>query len=122
MAKDQTRAPAESSSAEMVVMSAEDAMRAMQAGDVPARLRVEGDLYFYQQQKVAPPRALPTEELMADNIVIHDASPLTSWPRVVRCHELYLWGLQFDFPPDTLLEIDAPAETPSWGVRTLNLQ
>jgi hypothetical protein len=96
----------QASSVDMVVMSAEDALRAMQAGDVPSRLRVEGDLHFYRQYKVPPPRALPTEQLEAGSIVIHDASLLNRWPRVVRCHELYVWNLKVDFPLDALLEIE----------------
>jgi hypothetical protein len=82
----------------------------MQAGDVPARLRVEGDLLFYKQYKVPPPRALPSEELVANSIIIHDASLLKAWPRVVRYRRLYLWNLQVDFPHDALLEVEATGE------------
>src|SRR5215813_3307373 len=89
-------------------MSAKNALLAMQTGEVPPRLRVEGDLGFYQQNKGPFPRALPAEELIAGNIIIHDASLLTSWPRIVRCHELYLWNFKHDFPLDALLEIEAP--------------
>ncbi len=108
--------------AEMVVMSAKDALLAMQAGEVPARLRVEGDLFFYQQHNIAPPRALPTEELIAGDVIIHDASLLTRWPRVVRCSELYLWNFKHDFPLDALLEIDEPANVRYSYARQLYLQ
>lgn len=108
---DETR---RASPVDIVVMSPEDAMRAMQAGDVPARLRVEGDLQFYQQSKVLL-RALPTEELVAESIAIYDASLLKAWPREVRCHDLLLWNLRVDFPPNGLLEIEevGDARTPS---------
>ena len=110
---DETR---RASSEDMVVMSPEDAMRAMQAGDVPGRLRVEGDLQFYQNSKVPPPRTLPAEELVAGHIAIYDASLLEGWPRVVRSHDLFLWNLRVDFPPNALLEIEeeGDAGTPSF--------
>lgn len=97
-------------------------MHAMQAGEVPARLRVAGDLHFYRQYKVVPPRALPAEALEAGRIVIHDASLLTRWPRLVRCHTLILWNFQLDFAPDAVLELVAPADVPAWDARDLTLQ
>lgn len=113
---------AQASSADMVVMSAEAALRAMQAGDVPARLRVEGNLWFYHKYEVVPPRALPTEELVAGNINIRDASLLKAWPRVVRCHDLYVRNLQVDFPLDALLGIDEIQDARSRSVREVCLQ
>lgn len=110
------------SSADMVVMSAEDAMLAIQEGRVPDRLRVEGDLCFYQQYDVPLPRVLPAEELVAGSIIIHDASLLTRWPHIVRCHELYLWNFKHDFPPGALLEIDSPEEPEYRYTRELYLQ
>jgi hypothetical protein len=110
------------SSTDMVVMSAEDAMRAMQAGNVPTRLHVEGDLLFYRQSKVPPPRVLPTEQLVAGSIVIHDASLLKAWPREVRCHQLYLWNLQVDFPSDALLAIEEARDAQTASYRAVNLQ
>ena len=112
----------QASSVDMVVMSAEDALRTMQAGDVPARLRVEGDLLFYQQYKVPPPRALPTEQLEAGSIIIHDASLLEAWPRVVRCHELYVWNLKIDFPLNARLESDETQDARTRSVREVYLQ
>jgi hypothetical protein len=106
----------------MVVMSAKDALLAMQAGEVPPRLRVEGDLGFYQQDKGPFPRALPTEELIAGDIIIHDASRLTHWPRIVRCHMLYLWNFKHDLPLNALLEIDAPKDQRYRYARQLYLQ
>src|SRR5215813_5670791 len=95
---------------DMVVMSANEALLAMQAGEVPPRLRVEGNLSFYQQGTGLFPRALPAEELTAGSIIIHDASHLEHWPHVVRCQELFLTNFKHDFPPGALLEIDAPKD------------
>jgi hypothetical protein len=141
----------------MTVMSAEDARRAMQAGQVPARLRVEGDLFFFRQNITAPvralpplalprlalpplalpplallplallplallPLALPAEELVAESITIQDASLLTQWPGVVRCHRLFLWRFQLDFSPDALVEITAPTDKRHWIGGVLHLQ
>jgi hypothetical protein len=112
-------------------MSAEDAVLAMQAGDVPPRLHVEGDVHLYDQvwvaphkyEKLAPPRALPAEELVvAGDIVMHDASLLTQWPRILRCHELHVWKLPFDFPLDAEVEIAAPEESGGWSSNQLVLQ
>lgn len=119
-----TDGPGEMSKAnevDMVVMSAEDALLAMQSGEVPTRLRVEGNLFFYQQHNVAPPRALPTEELIAGDIIIHDASQLTQWPRVVRCRRLYLWNYQRDFAPESRVEFSPLGDENYWSSGELNM-
>jgi hypothetical protein len=122
MATDGTQESADTFPAGMIAMSPEDAMRAMQAGEVPARLRVEGELHFFQQDKIAPPLALPSDELVAGSIVIHDASQLTQWPHVVRCHQLVLWQYQLDLPPNSQIEMIMPAGEHHWGTGAINLR
>lgn len=95
----------DTSSVGMVVMSTEDARRAIESGNVPDRLRVDGELRFYAQSNVTLCRALPAEELVADVIIINDASALTHWPRVVRCRVLFLERFHLDFAPNTVIEI-----------------
>lgn len=107
---------------DIVVMGADDAMRALQTGNAPARLRVEGSLHFYAQHNILPPLVLPSDELVAHDIIIHDASQLTHWPRAVRCKQLFVWKLQIPFPSDALLEILIPAYAPDgWRYTELNL-
>jgi hypothetical protein len=122
MATDNTEATEEAHQADLVVMTAKDAMAAMQAGEVPPRMCVEGGLHFYQQYNVAPPRALPADELVAENIIIHDASLLTQWPRIVRCHDLYLWNFWLDFSPESVIEQQVPADAQDGSAGELNLQ
>jgi hypothetical protein len=108
---------------DIVVMAADDAMRAMQAGNAPARLHVDGGLHFYGQHNVTPPFALPSDELVAHEIIIHDASQLTHWPHVVRCKQLFVWKLQIPFPSDALLEVTIPAYAPGdWRYTELSLR
>lgn len=96
----------------IVEMAPEEAMAAMRRGDVPAQVRVTGDLHFYQQDKLPPPLALP-EELEAEDIIIHDASQLASWPRMIRCRQFFLWKLAIAIPADAVIHV-VPAERYSW--------
>ncbi len=88
-----------------ITMSPEEAMAAMQAGDVPDEVIVNGDLRFYTHQGIASPKALPTS-LTVEELIIHDASLLTRWPQVLRCKVLYLWKLAIPIPDDAVLFVE----------------
>lgn len=107
-------------SEDMITMSSDEAMTAMQSGEVPARLRVEGDLLFYfhphKQDNILPPRALPADELIATNIVIHNASLLTSLPRSIRCQEFYLWDYPGDVAAESVIEFFLEGDRRMWGI------
>ncbi|MBA3824948.1 MAG: hypothetical protein H0X24_13765 [Ktedonobacterales bacterium] len=87
------------------MLSPEDAMLAIQTGRVPDEMVVTGDLRFYQQEKIAPPKALPAS-LTVDDLIIHDASLLTAWPRKLRCKSLYLWNLTIPIPAEAELYVE----------------